>query len=91
MSIKVLAFHRDREIMLTENELKSTQKEGKEFEKLQENFKERAIEKIQNKTENQVQAQRPKPRQEQGMPRKPSRCVHTARSTACLLYTSRCV
>ena len=57
ISIKVLAFHLDGEIMVTENELKSSQKEGKEFEILQENFKERALEKIQNKTENQVQVE----------------------------------
>ena len=54
ISIKVLAFHLDGEIMVTENELKSSQKEGKEFEKIEENFKERALEKIQNKTDDEV-------------------------------------
>ncbi len=54
ISIKVLAFHLDGEIMVTENELKSSQKEGKEFEKIEENFKERALEKIQNKTDDKV-------------------------------------
>jgi TonB-dependent SusC/RagA subfamily outer membrane receptor len=54
ISIKVLAFHLDGEIMITENELKSSHKEGKEFEKIEENFKERALEKIQNKTDDEV-------------------------------------
>ena len=58
ISIKVLAFHLDGEIMATESELKSSQKEGKEFEKIEENFKERALEKIHNKTENQVQVEK---------------------------------
>lgn len=55
ITIKVLAFHLEGEIMVSENELKSTSKDGKEFEKIEENFKERVLGKVQNKTENQIQ------------------------------------
>lgn len=52
ISIKVLAFHLDGEMMVSESELKSTSKAGKEFEKIDENFKERVLEKVQKKSEN---------------------------------------